>query len=100
MTVSWDEAFSIPMLEMCCSPCGCSPSHCVFIDDVLYMYRYDTPINDYKTKSELQKKVLAYVRGLRPYRPINDLFGAEEKAQEIERFRTYRKCMVFKKRKS
>ena len=75
MSVSWDEAFSIPMLEMCCSPCGCGLSHCVFIDDILYMYRYDNPINDYKTKEALQYEVLQHVRQLKPYEPLQNLFG-------------------------
>ena len=46
MTVSWDIAFCIPMIEMCFSPSSVGESHYVFIDETLYHYQTDTPIND------------------------------------------------------
>lgn len=75
MTVSWDVAFCIPMIEMCASKCSLGNSHYVFIDDILYIYRIDTPINDSKLKRQLQHDVEAYIRQLAPYEPLKRLIS-------------------------
>ncbi len=81
MTVSWDVAFCIPMIEMCASPSSIGYSHYAFIDEVLYYYRIDTPINDYKTKKKQQIEVEAYIRNLPPYLPISSLSQNSEYQQ-------------------
>ena len=80
MTVSWDVAFTIPMLEMCASNSSAGLSHCVFVDEVLYIYRIDTPINDSKLKRPLQLEVEKYIRTqLTPYKPLDTLFAQLER---------------------
>ncbi len=59
-TVTWDMAILFPLLEM-------SAGRCKFIEDVLYVYNTATPLNDYKTKFELQQKCHYYIRNQSPY---------------------------------
>ncbi len=76
MTVAWDHAFCIPMLEMCASRCSLGLSHCVFIDEVLYLYRMNSGSHDHLTKSALQWEIEHYIRrNLSPYKPIGKLFS-------------------------
>lgn len=72
MTVSWDQAFCIPMLEMG-APVDGGKNHCVFIDEVMYIYRINTPLNDYHTRKPLQLEVENYIRSLPPYKPLKKL---------------------------
>lgn len=75
MTVAWDHAFCIPMLEMCASKCSLGYSHCVFIDEILYLYRMNSGLHDHLTKSKLQTEVEAHIRqNLKPYTPLDTLF--------------------------
>jgi glycosyltransferase involved in cell wall biosynthesis len=73
MTVSWDIAFCLPMIEMCASACSCGYSHYVFINEVLYHYHINNPINDFRTKKQLQIEVEKYIRLLPPYKPLPNL---------------------------
>ncbi len=59
-TVTWDMAILFPMLEM-------AAGRWKFIDDVLYVYNMATPLNDYKTKFELQQQCHYYIRHQTPY---------------------------------
>lgn len=59
-TVTWDMAILFPMLEM-------AAGRWKFIDDVLYVYNMATPLNDYKTKFELQQMCHYYLRNQPAY---------------------------------
>lgn len=58
-----DLAIMFPILEMA----GKNQS---YIDDVLYIYNDDTPINDYKVNRDFQISLEKYIRGKAPYSPI------------------------------
>lgn len=53
--VSGDQAFMFPMLEMA-GPKG------KFIDEVLYVYNIDNPLNDFKINRPEQAEATAYIR--------------------------------------
>ena len=59
-SVTWDMALLFPMLEM-------AAGRIKFIDDVLYVYNMATPLNDYKTKFELQQMCHRYIRNKPSY---------------------------------
>lgn len=58
--VTWDMAILFPMLEM-------AAGRVKFIDEVLYVYNTATPLNDFKTRFELQQKCHYYIRNKQPY---------------------------------
>jgi glycosyltransferase involved in cell wall biosynthesis len=58
--MAWDLAFMMPMLEMC-------GTHHRFIKDVLYIYNYDSPINDAKVNLQLQQGLEREIRSKKPY---------------------------------
>lgn len=59
-SVTWDMAILFPMLEM-------AAGRIKFIPDILYVYNTATPLNDFKTKFELQQKCNYYIRNKLPY---------------------------------
>jgi len=61
--MGWDLAFMFPMLEM-------SKDHHKFIKDVLYIYNYETPINDAKVNIKLQQSIEFEVRAKKIYQPV------------------------------
>jgi len=63
-TVTWDMAILFPMLEM-------AAGRWKFIEDVLYVYNMATPLNDYKTKFELQQMCHYYIRHQPPYAALS-----------------------------
>lgn len=67
--VACDVATMMCILEMC------SKGHILYIPDVLYIYNFQTPINDMKKNQELvlfmDKKV---IRKKKPYKPLKKLF--------------------------
>jgi len=63
MSMAWDMAMMLPMLEM-------SGLHSKFIPDILYRYNLDNPINDHKVDGRLQQSLDRYVRGLSIYNRI------------------------------
>lgn len=60
--MSWDMVIMFPMLEM-------SSGHSRYIDDILYIYNLDNPINDHKVNIQLQQNLDRYIRGLPKYQP-------------------------------
>lgn len=62
-----DLAMMFPMLEMA------SRGHIRYVDDILYMYNV-TPLSDCVQNYNTQAAVDAYVRSLKPYKPLSKLF--------------------------
>lgn len=73
MTVAWDTAFCIPMIEMCAPKSSNEKSHYVYIDEILYYYRINTPINDFRIQPRYVDEVDAYIRKLNCYSSIDQL---------------------------
>ncbi len=73
MKVTWDLAFMLPMLEMSIPKNGKGKNHCAFVKETLYLYRVNSPINDFRIRGKLQKKVDHYVRSLKAYQPLDEL---------------------------
>jgi glycosyltransferase involved in cell wall biosynthesis len=69
MKVTWDLAFMLPMIEMC----NGRVKHSVYIDEILYLYRVNTPLNDFRLRGPLQKEVDWYIRSLEAYLPLDTL---------------------------
>lgn len=62
--VSWDKALMYPMLEMA--------GHSLrFIEDTLYVYNIDNPLNDFKINRNEQIEATNYIRSLPPYETLN-----------------------------
>jgi hypothetical protein len=65
--IAYDVAIMLPMVEMA------SPSHIRYIDRILYLYNYTNPLSDTRRRS-FQIRTEMYIRALKPYRPIDNLF--------------------------
>lgn len=61
--MTWDYAFMLPMLEM-------SGGRFVFIENLLYLYNDNNPINDHKVDVGLQRFYANYIRSLSKYKPL------------------------------
>ncbi len=73
MRVSWDIALMFPMLEMSAPKDKGGKNHSAFVKEILYLYRTDNPLNDFRLRGDLQLKVDYYIRSLKPYKPIDSL---------------------------
>lgn len=71
MEVAWDLAFMFPMLEMASAKDPQSRHHHAFIKEVLYLYRINNPISDFRIHKEAQTKMCDYIRKMTPYQPID-----------------------------
>lgn len=60
LSVAWDLAIMLPMMEM-------AREHAYFTPDVFYVYNYETPLNDAKIRLMEQERVEKYVRSLPIY---------------------------------
>jgi glycosyltransferase involved in cell wall biosynthesis len=60
MSMTWDLAIMFPLLEM-------SGSRSKFLNEILYIYNLDNPINDHKVNRKLQADLDRYVRKLPKY---------------------------------
>ena len=60
MSMTWDMAMIFPMLEM-------AGNRSRFINDILYIYNLDNPINDHKVNIKLQQDLDRYVRRMPRY---------------------------------
>lgn len=78
MKVTADLAFMLAMLEMSIPKYGNGIKHCAFVHEVLYKYRINSPINDFRIRPKLQKEVDDYVRSLKPYKPLKNLQAEAE----------------------
>lgn len=61
--VTWDMAFMFPLLEL-------SGGSSAFIDEVLYMYNCNNPINDFRIACGKQNAYGAMIRGWQRYQPL------------------------------
>jgi glycosyltransferase involved in cell wall biosynthesis len=61
-----DLAMMFPVIEM-------ARMHCYFIPDVLYVYNYQTPLNDVKVREALQLEMERYIRELPRYAKLEAL---------------------------
>lgn len=74
MSVTWDMAFMFPMLEMASAKDQGLSHHHTFIREILYFYRVDNPINDFRVRKTLQSQMNDHIRGKPPYDPIDSLY--------------------------
>ena len=58
--MAWDLAFMFPMLEM-------SGQRSAYINEVMYVYNMDNPLNDHKIDNELQVRTENEIRSKPPY---------------------------------
>ena len=68
-----DVAYMFPMLEMCSPAYKGAKNHSTFIKEILYIYNYANPINDFRVNHDLQYELEKHVRAKRPYKPIEAL---------------------------
>jgi glycosyltransferase involved in cell wall biosynthesis len=67
-SVNSDRAIMGPMLAMA------SEGHFKKISEVLYIYYVNTPINDFRIRGDLQRKIALEMRAKPPYHPLKTLF--------------------------
>jgi glycosyltransferase involved in cell wall biosynthesis/SAM-dependent methyltransferase len=58
--MTWDFAIMFPMLEQ-------SREHSKYLNDILYVYNLDNPINDHKVNVQMQQDLDRYIRTLPRY---------------------------------
>ncbi len=63
MGMAWDMTIMFPLLEM-------SGHRSKFINDILYMYNMENPINDHKVNLALQQSLDRYVRSMPRYQKL------------------------------
>lgn len=73
LSVTWDMAFMYPMLEMATAKVPQANHHHAFIKEILYLYRVDNPLNDFRARAELQARMDKIMRSKPPYLPIDKL---------------------------
>lgn len=61
--MTWDLAFMFPMLEM-----ASSKSH--YVEDIMYIYNVDNPLNDHKVDNSYQRRLESEIRSKNPYSAI------------------------------
>jgi len=67
LDVAWDLSFYFPFVEM-----GGHKGR--YINEILYMYNCDNPIQDYKIKLQEQMAMDRYIRTKKPYTRLSKLF--------------------------
>ncbi len=65
--IAYDVAIMLPMLEMA------SPHHIRYIDRIMYIYNWTNPLSD-SNRRLVQMATDAYIRSLKPYEPLDQLF--------------------------
>lgn len=63
---AWDLAIMYPLLEMT------GGESCKFINDILYVYNMDNPLNDCIAHAQLQANTAHYIRSKKPYGRVFD----------------------------
>jgi len=63
LQMTWDLGFMLPMLEM-------AGTHSKYVNDILYVYNLDNPINDHKVNRNMQASLDRYVRTLPRYKRV------------------------------
>lgn len=62
-SMTWDFAMMFPMLEM-------SGPRSQYVNDILYVYNLDNPINDHKVNVTLQRKLDKHIREMPKYHKV------------------------------
>lgn len=62
--MTWDLAFMFPMLEM-----ASFKSH--YVEDIMYIYNVDNPLNDHKIDNSYQRKLETEIRSKTKYKKIS-----------------------------
>lgn len=65
--ITYDVAIMMPMIEMA------SHGHVRYIDRIMYSYNYTNPLSD-SNRRALQMATDIYIRSLKPYKPLDQLF--------------------------
>jgi len=73
-TMTWDRAMVGPMLEM-------ADGNYKFIDEILYIYNFDNPINDCKVNEALQMKLAHSIRWQKKYKSLKAPTIVEDQVQ-------------------
>lgn len=60
LPMTWDFGMMFPMMEM-------AGNHQKYIDEILYVYNLENPINDHKVNQKLQQKLDSYLRSAKKY---------------------------------
>jgi len=68
MSAAGDMAAMYPMLEMSYSPEG---NHIRYVKELLYYYRTNNPISDFRILSKQQSEIDQFIRSKPPYAPLN-----------------------------
>jgi glycosyltransferase involved in cell wall biosynthesis len=74
---SGDVALMLPMIEMA------APSHFRYINEVLYWYRTNNPMSEFRSKLSLQDRCREAVYAKKPYKPLDTLFPDEKNNHQI-----------------
>lgn len=69
--VTWDQAFMFPMLEM-------SGGRWRFIQEILYVYNVQNPLNDFKVRLKEQLATEKEIRSKKPYAPLAPIIGGKQ----------------------
>ncbi len=80
MKVTHDLVYMLAMLEMASPKNKHAKNHSAFVKEVLYLYRNNTPLNDFRVRKALVLEVEEYVRSLKPYKPIESLELSQKKS--------------------
>ena len=62
-----------PMLEMCAPKSDSDSNHSKYISDVLYRYRMDNVLSEFRVDFEETKRLNRYFRDKPSYEPLDDL---------------------------
>ncbi len=78
--MTWDMAIMFPMLEMAGPKDAQSVNHSRFIKQVLYFYRMNNPLNDFRVNDALQTKLGKIIIDKIPYKPLKSLSTKQERS--------------------
>ena len=73
MKVAWDMAMMFPMLEMCSPRDNSSVNHSRYVSEIVYIYRDDNPISDFRINRKPQRTVAQHIRKNKPYEALDSL---------------------------
>jgi glycosyltransferase involved in cell wall biosynthesis len=75
LSMAWDVAMMLPMLEMA------SDGHIACIEDILYTYNEDNPLNDHKVDLDLQRFLGFYAANKPPYPTITQAPSTQDASE-------------------
>ena len=78
MDVAWDVAIMFPMLEMCAPSNNQAKNHSCYVQEIVYLYRIDNPISDFRIKKRRQKEMENFIRHKEPYKPLSNIHNIDK----------------------